>query len=98
MTTGPLRRVLGAIEDGAGSLAEVERVTGLGRDVVAASVDHLVRMGRLEVRRLSSGCSAGGCASCPGIPDAAGGGDAACGPADGGPGLVALTVRRRRTP
>ncbi len=110
MTAGPLRRVLAAIEGGAGSLAEVERATGLGRDVVAASVDHLVRLGRLESRRLSSGCPAGGCAACPAGPGAAGpgsagsagaegpAGSAGCDPAHGGPGLIVLTVRRRPTP
>lgn len=94
MVTGPLRRVLAAIEGGAGSLAEVERATGLSRDVVAASVDHLVRLGRLEARRLASGCPAGGCAACvAGTPQ-----DAACDTASAGPGLVALTVRREPTP
>nr|NLI49580.1 hypothetical protein [Propionibacterium sp.] len=95
MVDGPLRRVLAAIEDGAGSLAEVERATGLSRDVVAASVDHLLRLGRLEAHRIAAGCPAGGCAACLAGPPR----DApACDAASTGPGLVALTVRRGPTP
>lgn len=93
MVAGPLRRVLAAIEGGAGSLGEIERATGLARDVVEASVDHLVRLGRLEPRRVAFGCPLGSCADCHGATAT----DAACGPG-AGPGLTAWTVVRDDTP
>jgi FeoC like transcriptional regulator len=95
--SGPLTLVLDAFGAGAASLGEVESATGLSRDVVAASVDHLVRMGRLEAAQLSMGCPTGGCGTCAsGTADGAAG----CGapaPSGGrrGPALVALTLRRR---
>jgi len=94
--SGPLTRVLDAFGAGAASLGEVESVTGLSPDVVAASVDHLVRMGRLEAARLSMGCPTGGCGTCA---SGAADGTAGCGapaPSSGrrGPALVALTLRR----
>ncbi|MFP5415654.1 MAG: hypothetical protein ACLGHZ_02055 [Actinomycetes bacterium] len=63
--SGPLRAVLAAFEDGAGSLADVKVRTGLSRDVVTASVNHLVRLGRLRASQLAVGCpTGGGCGSC----------------------------------
>ena len=95
MVTGPLRRVLAAIEGGAGSQNEIAQATGLARDVVAASVDHLLRLGRLEAHRLSSGCPGGSCAACvAGTPS----GSNACEPAEGGPGLLALIGGRTPKP
>ena len=94
--SGPLTQVLAAFEGGASSLAEVGARTGLGADVVAASVDHLVRLGRLDARELAMGCPSGGCGTCAsGTADAAPGCGAA-GPSPGrlGPVLVALTLRR----
>lgn len=95
--SGPLSAVLGALDDGAGSLDEVARRTGLSRDVVSAGVDHLVRMGRLETRELGSGCPTGGCGSCASgtVDGAAGCGSA--GPTAGrrGPVLVEIRVRPR---
>ncbi|MCA1780880.1 MAG: FeoC-like transcriptional regulator [Dermatophilaceae bacterium] len=95
-TLGPLRQVLAALDAGAHSLAEVSERTGLSRDVVAAAVEHLVRLGRLEARTLAIGCPDAGCGSC-----ASGGADgsAGCGAARpsrlrSGPALVALSVRR----
>lgn len=97
VVAGPLTRVLGAFTSGAGTLAEIEARTGLSRDVVAASVEHLVRLGRLEARELAVGCPTGGCVSCAsGTPD----GEPGCGAAKPssartGPVLVALTLRTR---
>lgn len=90
----PLSAVLGAFADGAGSLSEVARRTGLDRDLVDASVEHLVRMGRLQAGTLSTGCPDGGCGSCASGDD----GSAGCGSsgpsaARSGPVLVTLGLR-----
>jgi hypothetical protein len=91
----PLRSVLDAIDSGAGSRADIVRATGLRADLVAAAIDHLVRMRRLEARALTSGCPSGGCGSCAsGIGDAPGCGAVGPSPARTGPVLVALSVRR----
>ena len=91
----PLTAVLDAFAGGAGSLAEVAQRTGLSPSVVSASVDHLVRMGRLEAKQLSVGCPSGGCGSCASGVDE-GPGCGASGPSKdrSGPVLVALTLRR----
>lgn len=62
--SGPLSSVLSAFSTGAGSLADVEARTGLPREVVTASVDHLVRLGRLRATELAVGCPSGGCGGC----------------------------------
>ena len=96
MVSGPLTAVLAAFEDGAATLAEVGERTGLPRDVVAGTVDHLVRLGRLDARNLAIGCPGGGCGSCAsGTPEGAPG-CGASGPSASrnGPVLVALSVRR----
>ncbi|GAB77410.1 FeoC like transcriptional regulator [Austwickia chelonae] len=62
--SGPLRQVLEAVEDGAVSVGEITLRTGLDRDVVAASVAHLARIGRVDSRTFSSGCSDAGCGGC----------------------------------
>ena len=93
---GPLTRVLDAFEAGAGTLGDIEDATGLTRDVVSASVDHLVRMGRLEARALSLGCPSGGCGTCASAAADGAAGCGASGPSAGrrGAALVALTLRR----
>ncbi len=62
--SGPLTAVLNAYREGAVTHAEASRATGLSLDVVGASVDHLVRMGRLDRQVLTFGCPASGCGSC----------------------------------
>ena len=95
MVVAPLSAVLAAFESGAATLADVGSATGLSRDVVDASVAHLVRLGRLNAAELAVGCPSGGCGGCA----SAVGGEPGCG-APGpsrrrsGPALVALTVRR----
>jgi hypothetical protein len=94
---GPLTAVLAAFDTGAHSLAEVAARCGLPPDTVRASVEHLVRMGRLEEKELAIGCPPGGCRSCA---SGAGDGSAGCGTSASsgrrsGPVLVALSVRRR---
>jgi hypothetical protein len=92
--SAPLRSVLAAFGSGARSRHDLCRATGLRDDLVDAAIDHLVRMGKLEARELSSGCPGGGCGSCASGVD----GTAGCG-APGpsarrrGPALVQLTVR-----
>lgn len=94
---GPLVAVLAAFEDGAGSLAEVATRSHLPIDTVRASVDHLVRMGRLEAKELAIGCPSAGCGSCAsGSED----GSAGCGSSSpsgrrSGPVLVTLSLVRR---
>jgi hypothetical protein len=95
VSTSPLRSVLTAFETGARSRAEVCDRTGLRRDVVDAAIEHLLRMGRLDARELTTGCPDGGCGSCA----SGSGGAPGCGapaPSAGrsGPVLVSLTVRR----
>ncbi|MFT3862260.1 hypothetical protein [Micropruina sp.] len=62
--TGPVTAVLDALNDGAGSLAEVRRRTGLRADVVRAAADHLVRTGRVQQCPLALGCPPDGCGGC----------------------------------
>ncbi|HOA89993.1 hypothetical protein [Propioniciclava tarda] len=97
--SGPLTRVLDAFEAGASSLAEVQASTGLSRDVVDASVDHLIRLGRLDARELAMGCPSGGCGGCASGTTEGTAGCGAPGPSSGrhGPALVALTLRRPAT-
>lgn len=95
MVVGPLSAVLRAFADGAATLDEVARSTGLSRDVVDAGVAHLVRLGRLDARELAVGCPSGGCGTCAsGVGDQPGCG--APSPSRQRPGavLVALSVRR----
>jgi hypothetical protein len=62
--TSPLRSVLAAIDDGAGTVAAVRARTGLDPAVVDAAVDHLVRTRRLTVLRTGTLCG-GRCGDCP---------------------------------
>ena len=94
--SGPLTTVLAAIEEGrARSLAELEGATGLSRGVVSASVDHLVRMGRLNTEVMQFGCPAGDCGSCA-LKSAEGADRCETSAASGrrGPGLRTLTLAR----
>ena len=95
---GPLTAVLAAFEGGARSLGEVAGRCDLPLDTVRASVEHLVRMGRLETKELAIGCPASGCGACASGTDdgaAAGCGSSAPSSRRSGPVLVALSVRRR---
>lgn len=94
----PLHAVMAAFEEGATSLHDIALRTSLSPDVVNASVEHLVRIGRLDAKELSMGCPSGGCGSCAsGLPDGhAGCGSAGPSTARTGPVLVALSVRRPR--
>lgn len=106
MSVGPLRAVLDAFREGAVSVAEVRRRTGLGDDVVDAAIDHLIRLGELDASYLAMGCPEAGCGSCasgvsdPGDSTGTGvrPGCGAASPAAGrrGPVLVALTLPPRR--
>lgn len=93
---GPLTAVLSALDAGAHSLGDVATRCGLPLDTVRASVDHLVRMGRLEATELAIGCPTGGCGSCA---SGTGTGAAGCGSSApsgrrSGPVLVTISVRR----
>ena len=61
----PLTAVLQAVQSGARTLAEIGVQTGLSLSMVEASVDHLIRTKRINVRYLQSACPAGVCSSCP---------------------------------
>ena len=92
---GPLSRVAAALEHGADTRAGLAEHTGLDPELVDTAIDHLLRLGRLELEQLSGGCPTTGCGSCPsGRAD----GSAGCGAA--GPsssqGPVALTLRGPR--
>lgn len=62
--SGPVTMVLDALQQGAGSVTEVSRRTGLRIDVVRAAADQLVRMGRAQECPLAVGCPPGGCGDC----------------------------------
>jgi len=90
--SSPLRAVMGALESGAHSRADVSRITGLRPDVVDAAIDHLLRMGRLTASELSTGCPSAGCGSCPSGTEGTGCGTAPASPDRGRPVLVQLSV------
>lgn len=62
--SGPLSQVFHAIVEGAKSRVEIAEATHLDPEVVDASLDHLIRMGRLDTEQLSSGCPDEGCGTC----------------------------------
>jgi hypothetical protein len=64
MTTGPLRRVLDAIDAGASTPQEIRVRTGLSADMVGTALDQLRRMGRLPAQEVPTGCATGGCGGC----------------------------------
>ena len=55
--SGPLTQVLGAVDGGAVTVAEVI-------DTVRAALEALERMGRLRPESLAPGCLSQGCGSC----------------------------------
>lgn len=62
--SAPLSSVLRCVQEGARSLPEISRRTGLNEAMVRACVDHLVRRGLLESSPISVGCPGSGCGSC----------------------------------
>ena len=95
MTATPLRAVLDAMRDGVHSRTELVSRTGLRADTVDAALDHLVRLGRVDVEQLSTGCPTGGCGSCPsGVGDQPGCGTHSSSRRSApGPVLLQLTLR-----
>lgn len=98
MSRRPLHAVMDAFGAGATSLDEVAQRTGLSRDMVTASVDHLIRLGRIDAKQMSMGCPSGGCGSCASGTES---GAPACGAEAPsrerrGPVLVTLQLRRDR--
>ena len=81
--------MLEAIDAGAGDRDRIASATGLARDVVDASLEHLERIGRLSRESLALGCPPAGCGGC-----SAPTGQGCARPATTGPTLVALTLRR----
>jgi hypothetical protein len=61
---GPLSLLLDAVAAGCRTTPALAAHTGLTPDVVRTGLDHLVMSGRLQARRVSVGCPAGGCNSC----------------------------------
>ncbi len=64
MVSGPATTVLDALRQGAGSVTEVSRRTGLPVDLVRAATAQLVRLGRVQEAPLTVGCPPGGCGTC----------------------------------
>lgn len=64
-----MRAVLDAAAAGIPSVQGIVAATGLPRDLVEATVDHLVRAGRLAVPDLPGRCVSAACGSCPLAPD-----------------------------
>ena len=62
----PVTSVWQATRDGARSVPEIARRTGLNEAIVRAAVDHLARTGRLVVSPLSVSCPVSGCGDCRG--------------------------------
>ncbi|MDO4784289.1 MAG: hypothetical protein Q3997_04300 [Propionibacteriaceae bacterium] len=92
--SGPLRRVLAAFEEGAATLDDVARISGLDKPMVDAAVAQLSRMGRLEVRELRMGCPGCGCSGCASGHRDGSPGCGASAPSSAGPVLVQLSLRR----
>lgn len=80
--SGPLTSVLGAVDGGAITVAEVIQRTHLSEDTVRAALEALERMGRLRPEALTPGCLSQACGSC--------GSAGSC-----GTGPVPLTLTRR---
>jgi hypothetical protein len=64
MSGGPLRAVLGAVEGGALTSADIQRTTGLSMDMIRTSLEQLVRMGYLSAEAMATACPPTGCGSC----------------------------------
>jgi hypothetical protein len=74
----PLHAVLEQVGLGTPTVTHMARNTGISEDVVRASLDHLLRTGRLQADELPIGCPPGGCGGCAaaagcGLPSQAGG-------------------------
>ena len=61
----PTRSVLAHIEQGALSIGQIARRTGLDPGVVDLAVQRLLAHGYLRSEPLSMGCPDDGCAACP---------------------------------
>lgn len=68
-----LRDVLAAIDDGARSVDDLARRTGLTPDLVDLALQQLARAGHLHPETIRAGCAAGGCTSCPAVHGGCGG-------------------------
>ena len=84
----PVRAVLASFDQGTTSVAGIAQDTGLSVDLVRAVLDQLIRMGKLQVTKLTAGCpvdaaSCGGCVSA--APDGSGCG---LGPAESGSPMI----------
>lgn len=62
---GPLSMVADAIASGAVTARAIELMTGLEASTVAAALEHLERMGRVDRTLSQASCPSGGCRSCP---------------------------------
>lgn len=91
----PLQAVLDAFGSGATTVADIVARTGMADDVVRASLDHLIRTGRVTATEMASGCPDGGCGSCASsVEGAPGCGAVQSSPQRSGPVLVALSLRK----
>lgn len=89
---GPLSRVTAALEHGAGTRVGLAAQTGLDPELVDTAIDHLIRLGRIELEQIGGGCPTDGCGSCPSGRADGSAGCGAAGPASAR-GPVALTLR-----
>lgn len=64
MSTGPLRAVLAAIDDGALTAYDLQRRTGLPNETIRTALEQLQRMGRLTAEQVAVGCPPSGCGTC----------------------------------
>jgi hypothetical protein len=62
--SGPLLRVLSAVQKGARSSTDIAGIANLSREMTELTLEHLARGGYLLSRELISGCPASGCGSC----------------------------------
>ena len=62
--SGPLTRIIEAFGQGVTTVDDLARQTGMPLEIARASVEHLVRMGRIEARELALGCPSSGCGGC----------------------------------
>ncbi len=84
---GSLRSVRDAVAAGALTLDDLQRATGLDRELVRLALDRLVVLGELDAEPLAVGCPDDGCGGCSSAASS-------CSPRTG-PVPVALTLRWR---
>lgn len=94
-STSPTRAVLGQVEGGTGTVAQIAAATGLDVGVVGMALDRLLTSGHLHAQQLQTACPEGSCRGCPAGDSAGPGCSAATGNTPRGPVLLTLATTPR---